>query len=215
MPLPQDSLILRGGCSCRAIRYKIDIPPASERPFRPPPDNLEQLPFILFCHCDDCRRATAGLVLSGIYTPTSMVTVSLLSCSPLTPSRVSSHNFADREENDARREWIPASEVFAPGTAPEDSFLTTYKSSEKVYRTFCRRCGTPLTCSMSPMPEKWPDMLDIMLGSIDREDLEKGYMVPDRQFWWNSGIAWFQKLYDGGERRISKHPSSSLSETVE
>ena len=213
MPLPEGPLTLHGGCSCRAIRYKIDIPPASQRPFNPSSENTIRLPYAVLCHCEDCRRATAGLFLSGFFTPAEMVKVSLLSRS--SPMLSSSIYYTNQAVGDAQREWVPATEVFAPGIAPSDSFLTTYKSSEAVYRTFCGRCGTPLTVSLYPMPESWPTMLDIMLGSMDREDLKDEYMAPERQFFWNSGITWVKELINQGNTSIIKHPSFNPSETAD
>ena len=212
MPLPQAPLTIRGGCNCRAIRYRIDIPAASERPLHPWSDKPVQLPNIVMCHCNDCRRATGGLTLSGLCTPTEMVNVSLLprtsSLPPLTNTRI------ELPDDDAQRDWVPASKVFAPSIAPEDSFLATYKSSEAVNRTFCVRCGTPLTYSRHPMREPWPEMLDILLGTVDRHDLGNDFMAPDRHVWWDMGIEWIQKIFDGGSN-MAKHPLSSLSDTIE
>ena len=212
MPLPPDPLTIRGGCNCRAIRYRIDIPPASQRPLHPWSDKPVHLPNIVICHCNDCRRATANLALAGLCTPTDMVSVSLLPRSstlpPLSSVRV------ELPDDNAARDWVPASTVFAPSIAPPDSFLTIYKSSEAVSRTFCARCGTPLTFSRYPMREPWPEMLDILLGTVDRRDLENSYMAPDRHIRWNTGIEWVRRLFNGGSV-MAKHPLSNLSDTVE
>jgi len=52
------------------------------------------------------------------------------------------------------------------------------------------------------MPGPWPDMLDILLGTTNREDLEKcadeqeggrGILQPDLQLWCDYGIPWLKK----------------------
>ena len=181
---------------CRAIRYKIDIPPVSQRPLRPGSEKPTPLPYTIFCHCDDCRRATASLVLSGFFVPKDMVSVSLQSRSSPPPSKVS--KALDPVYDDAIRSWVPASEVFAPVAATADSFLALYKSSEMVYRYFCARCGTNVCITRYPMREHWPQMLDVLLGSIDRGDLKNELLVPDKHVFWESGVPWFTKLLDEG-----------------
>ena len=190
---------------CRAIRFKIDVPPVLERPLRPSSETPTHLPYTIFCHCDDCRRATGSLVLSGFYVPKDMVSVSLQSRSAPSPSKIS--KVIDPVYDDVYRSWVPASEVFAPSTAPADSFLASYKSSEKVYRYFCGRCGTNIACCRHPMPEYWPQMLDILLGSIDRGDLKNEYLVPDKHVFWEKGVPWFTKLLDEGSKVIPKDSS--------
>ena len=62
------------------------------------------------------------------------------------------------------------------------------------------------------MREPWPEMLDIVLGTVDREDLEKGFMVPDRHIAWGLGIDWVKELFGG---KLVKHPKSHLEDVVE
>ena len=190
---------------CRAIRYKIDVPPVSQRPLRPGSENPTHLPITIFCHCDDCRRATASLVLSGFFVPKDMVSVSLQSRSSPPPSKIS--KAIDPIYDDANRSWVPASEVFAPSTTIADSFLSAYKSSDFVYRYFCARCGTNIACFRHPMPEHWPQMLDVLLGGIDREDLKNDFLIPDKHVFWESGVPWFTKLLDEGNAKIPKDSS--------
>ena len=187
MPLPPEAFTVHGSCNCRPVRYRVDIPGITERPLHPWSNESVHLPFIVFCHCNDCRRATASLTMTGFCAPIDMVSVSILPRSsplpPLTAVRV------EPPDDNTERLWIPAVEVFAPSTAPSDSFLATYKSSEAVNRTFCARCGTPLTYSRYPVREPWPDKLDMYLGTVDRQDLEREYMAPDRHVWWNYRIS--------------------------
>ena len=38
------------------------------------------------------------------------------------------------------------------------------------------------------MPEGWPEMLDILMGTIDREDLVKQNLRLEIHFLWEKGI---------------------------
>ena len=57
------------------------------------------------------------------------------------------------------------------------------------------------------MPEHWPQMLDILLGSADREDLKNDFLVPDEHVFWENGVPWFTKLLDEGSTHIPKDSS--------
>ena len=63
-----------------------------------------------------------------------------------------------------------------------------------------------------PMPDGWPDMLDIVLGTVDREDLELDSLVPERQLWWDKGISWVQKFSESGAMTLPKHPLYKINE---
>lgn len=87
--------------------------------------------------------------------------------------------------------WMPAADILKPDSVlvlPKNSFLAAYESSEGVVRTFCACCGTNVILSMYPMPERWPEKLCISLGTVDREDLEKTELEPERHVWWDIGI---------------------------
>lgn len=117
------------------------------------------------------------------------------------------------EHNDGP--WVPAMEVLkADGSGAEGSTLCFYGSSPKRSRTFCGHCGTNLTYTVFPMVEGWPDLFDTLLGTVDREDVEKEWMAPERQCWWSKGVPWVQKLVDGG-LGIPRHPTVKLGEIIE
>lgn len=208
MPLPKEALIVNGGCNCGAVRYKLTIPEFSQRPLHPysPKDDRGdevRLPFTCIDHCNDCRRATGNLLPLWICVPIAFVTASLT-------KRSSANTELDpilRQQAPAepRGPWAPATELFLPGPANSDSFLSFYRSSALRTRSFCGRCGTYLAYSVNPMPEGWPDMLDISLGSIDREDLDGEAMIPERQVWWDCGIDWVRKLSVDGAKRLPIH----------
>lgn len=63
-------------------------------------------------------------------------------------------------------------------------------------------------------------MLDILVGTIDRADLEKDYMRPERQLWCNRGVPWIRdmatngaKSVDGGE--VPRHPLTKIDKISE
>jgi hypothetical protein len=60
----------------------------------------------------------------------------------------------------------------------------SYRSSEKVVRTFCGRCGTALTYQRIDLP----DSIDITLGSLD--DPEQ--LNPQDHTWTESRISWIR-----------------------
>jgi len=57
-----------------------------------------------------------------------------------------------------------------------------YKSSSQVTRTFCGRCGSPLTYRTADAP----DRVDVMICSLD----DPGSVVPSFHVWVNEKVAW-------------------------
>ena len=92
--------------------------------------------------------------------------------------------------------------------------LRVYENSPNRTRTFCGHCGTNLTYTIFPMVEGFPDIFDTILGTIDGEDLEKGWLAPDRHLWWEKGIPWVQALTTVG-LELPKHPTFKVSEFVQ
>ncbi len=214
MPLPAGPLIIEGGCNCRAIRYKIDIPAINDRPLHfsggseSHPEKVH-LPLVAIHHCNDCRRATGSILPFWICTPISMVSTSCIA---------RSSNSSDQHKADttpSSKGWHPAADIFAPGTASESTFLTFYESSEGRRRSFCGRCGTNLAYAIFPTPEGWPDMLDVVLGTVGREHLEGHHLAPERQLWWDCGVDWIRQLSNEGVGHLVKHPSYDVGEVVQ
>ncbi|MCJ1476366.1 hypothetical protein MMC13_005032 [Lambiella insularis] len=214
MPLPSTPLTIRGGCNCRAIRFQISIPALLQRPLHPWSDGEVHLPMVAIDHCNDCRRATGSVIPLWICAPTELVSASCLRRSDASPPTEPSTANAAAEAEGTRR-WRPAAEVFQPGPASSETFLTSYHSSEGVTRTFCGRCGTNLTYARHPMPHGWPAMLDIVLGTVDREDLEGEWMQPERHCWWDRGIGWVRRLVEAGDGGLPRHPAAKVTERVE
>ena len=214
MPLPPTALTINGGCNCGAVRYKISIPDLDKRPLHASStsDNPVFLPIVVTDHCNDCRRATASILPAWICSPITMVTGSLVLRSKLPPLTKPARRKDQFQEE--RGPWLPAVDVFNPGPASNDSFLTFYESSEGRRRSFCGRCGTNLAYTAWPMPEGWLDMLDIILGTVDRAALETSSLEPERQLWWDYGIEWVKALTDRGVAGLPKHPSYHVNEII-
>ncbi|EGU89193.1 hypothetical protein FOXB_00287 [Fusarium oxysporum f. sp. conglutinans Fo5176] len=82
MPLPNEPVKVTGGCSCGAVRYRINVPALEDRPLNPfaPPAFGIKLPGAITCHCNDCRRSTGSFLATGILDiPAPMLTVSAMS----------------------------------------------------------------------------------------------------------------------------------------
>lgn len=57
-------------------------------------------------------------------------------------------------------------------------------------------------------------MLDIWLGTVDREDLEKDYMSPERMLWCDMGVPWIRKLATSGGGGMPCHPLTKIDKLV-
>ncbi len=68
--------------------------------------------------------------------------------------------------------------------------------------------------SMYPYPEPWPEMLDVWIGSVDQEDLEKDWLVPERHLWYYIGVEWIRKFGSEGSGGVPKHGTYLVSEVV-
>lgn len=66
------------------------------------------------------------------------------------------------------------------------------------------------------MVEGFPDIFDTVLGTVDREDLERECMKPERQCWWSMGVPWVQDLgMPNGGLDGPRHPTFRVDEGVE
>jgi hypothetical protein len=59
---------------------------------------------------------------------------------------------------------------------------TEYRSSKPVLRTFCPRCGTPLTY----WHERWPAEISLTLGSVDNPNVIR----PTDHTWMSEAVSW-------------------------
>ena len=207
MPLPKTAFAIHGGCGCGAIRYTVNVPEFSCRPQNPyrthgvKLDEDLRLPMVTVDHCNDCRRATGAILPMGLVTEISTVE---MTCEM-------------RSDPETRKE-MSAEELFNFETiADHDVFLTCYKSSEKRSRWFCGRCGSSLAYTIDPgaVPSEWgwPKMLDLWLGTVDREDLDDGdNLAPERQMWCDKGVGWIRRFARNG---IPEHPLTKMDHVID
>ncbi len=210
MTFTKEPITINGGCNCKAVRYKVSVPPFSERPpnpYRTPGTDVGDLriPMSVICHCNNCRSAMGTILPMAIVTVLSTVSIA---CKPR------NSNARNSEET-----WRPAAEVFDhTNKTLDDVFLAHYESSQGRSRWFCGRCGTNLAYTIHPgvVPEEWgwPKMLDIWLGTVDRKELEAEGMVPERMLWCDFGIDWIRKWSIRGGGGIPEHPTTKIDEMV-
>ena len=215
MPLPREALVINGGCNCGAVRYRVAVPTLADRPLHPlaPAESPVPMPFLALDHCNDCRKATASILPAWVCAPMDMCTVSLVAASRAMRATKAGARAGQPEEQ--RDPWIPAKNVFTPDPLPAntDHLLKCYESSEERWRWFCSRCGTNVAYTAS-MPEGFPSMLDITLGSVDRKDLDSEALVPERHLWWDYGIDWIRRLATKGYGALPIHPDYRIADTV-
>lgn len=200
MPLPSSPLSINGGCHCKAIRYRVSIPEESKRPIHPTLKDTKsescRQPYIGICHCNSCRTAIGTILPAWLCLPAEMVEVAC-------PSE------ADK--------YRPGLEMLAPADEIDQvNTIKLYHSSPKISRSFCRNCGTNISCYEKPA-EGGRHVIDICLGTIDRSDLDKEFMIPERQLWWDDGIGWVKNMTVGKAdvEHAPRHPAGKVGEEVE
>ena len=192
------------------------MPPYAERPqtiYKTPGADIGdlRLPAVYMDHCNDCRRATSSILPMGFVAVTDTVRASVLS------SPAEGDYAFTISDND--REWLPASLVFdSHNPKLQELNLALYKSSPGRSRWFCQRCGTMVAYSVDegviPKEWGWPKMLDIWLGTVDREDLQEDYMKPERMLWCEKGVPWIRELAKNGAGGIPEHPLTKIDKVV-
>jgi hypothetical protein len=230
--LPPTALALTGGCLCRAIRYTINIPEISLRPFHPsaaptpsqtPSGNFEslgtRLPLIELDHCTSCRLAAGSIVQSWIVAPKSWVEWKLIA--KLGPSHQDTNKIVPKPSEEEYKIYS-AVEIIEPSEdLLKSTYLSQFTSSENVHRAFCSRCSTSLTyCFTGPKPG-WtlPERnFDVALGTLDKECLEIEGVKPERHSWWSDGISWFKKMVREGDRvggmRLVRHETGAVNKVM-
>jgi hypothetical protein len=193
MPLPNHPFTINGGCNCGSIRYRLNIPQFEERPLSVYCDEHAKsekirFPQVMLDHCNDCRRAT------GCLTPIWIATI-------VPYLEFSIQGPGERNENLG---------------IETDLSLRWYKSSENGFRGSCSTCGTSLCYPSISLQESWPDMVDILLGTIDKEDLENDWWKPEREIWWDMGIPWIRDLMRDGtiKEDMPRHPLWKMNHHV-
>jgi hypothetical protein len=212
---PKEAFALNGGCNCGAIRYKLAFPAESERHISLPASKSNgqgdiRMPQTAVCFCNDCRRSSGNLVLFAVMSPMEQTNFSLLSKS--TPLQ--------RLDFPATGPFLdPIPSPVGETTYLVDTYLGLYQSSNKAIRAFCSKCGTPVMYVYTPRPlppGATTGGLDIYLGTVDREDLEKLGGL-DRFVNCEIAIDWVKNLFgkDGlvNERTVW-HQGTDMSEFI-
>lgn len=57
-------------------------------------------------------------------------------------------------------------------------------------------------------------MLDIWLGTVDREVLEKEWMKPERMLWCEKGVTWIREFARNGAGGVPEHPLTKIDQHV-
>lgn len=207
MPLPKTAFAIHGGCNCAAIRYTVNVPEFSSRPQNPyrthgaKLDEDLRLPMVAVDHRNDCRQGTGAILpMAFIAEIGTVFTKCVMRSDPKT------------------RKEITAEELFNSEIVTEhDVFLTFYKRSEECSRWFCGRCGTNIAYMTEPaavLPEwGWPKMLELWLGTVDREDFgNDDDLAPERQLWCQSGVDWIKRFARNG---VPEHPLSRIDHVID
>jgi hypothetical protein len=200
--LPNTPFEVRGGCFCNAITYTISIPALAsrpllrepaKRPFGPQTAGTERLPLISIDHCNSCRRVAGGIVQVWF----------------ICPQKWAAFLLASRSDVEERITSKPPAEVLRPSKELEETtFVKGFNSSEHAHRTFCGRCGTPLSFLYSgdddemANEENWGPHFDIALGTFDKESTEIEGMRPGRQGWYAEAIPWVKQVLEEGGKSL-------------
>ena len=218
MTLPKSPFTIAGGCNCGPIRYKVNVPEFEERPVLTYCDahaisNDVRFPRVLIDHCNDCRRATGSLIGLVLCLPIPFLEFSV--AAPYIGKYP-----ADRSDiRDEGRKWTGGSEFLRPEdlVAGKHAPLKIYRSSPRILRGFCDNCGTMMLYRPIKFPEGWIESCDIWMGTFDKSDLEKEWMKPECELWWDMGIPWVREMVRDGTVKVDmpRHPQWQTNHFVE
>jgi hypothetical protein len=192
-------------------------------------------PLVSLDHCESCRRASGGIVQCWAICPAEWIHWRFLlrdQDAETNSGQETVSNFK-HDENIEEKPHISLSTLDAvtprtpkkgaiktdtsnPSLSPTaQTFITHVNSSPDAYRSFCARCGTNLTFFYDrPESSLMPPIVDITVGSLDSESLEK--IRPDRHGWWDDGTEWIKKLLREGDGGVLiRHPTGRLNSAVD
>lgn len=128
----------------------------------------------------------------------------------------------DATGDSQRPPYVPAHGILSGVESTSGTWLRVFCSTNKkvdgwdvdkhIYRSFCGRCGTNIAYLIYPMPFKFRDMIDVVVGTVDRADMEQPWMQPERQLWHNYGVPWIKDVVKDMDGPI--HPSFSTAEFI-
>ncbi|KAL3963400.1 hypothetical protein ACCO45_000404 [Purpureocillium lilacinum] len=189
MVFPNESFTARGGCQCKAVRYRVSVPAFQERAsapgLLPGMKSAEdvRLPMSTVCHCNSCRGATGQLAAFGIAFEKAHVELSIV-------TRAGAESGLPL---DGDRHWASAVALLDDQEQLEKLSVSLYDSSSRRRKIFAPEWG-------------WPDAMAIMTPTIDREFLSKDWWKPERATWTACGIPWVRDLARGGLSGLIEHP---------
>jgi hypothetical protein len=238
--LSSQALKLTGGCFCNAIRYTIHVPDLSSRPLipgaLPTPTGRDKdgkttqvetrFPLVGLDHCESCRRSCGGLVQCWCIVPVAWVQFRLRKVDV----DAAKGGTDDGASSNAELDNLPTLEIVGKAALTSsvlklaETTLGIYNSSTDTYRTFCKRCGTSLTfCHDADRGPEWTlgPLVDVAVGTLDRECLEMEGLRAERHGWWGDGVDWIKRMVWEGSKDVGggcgliRHPTGRLSGKVE
>ncbi|KAH8897173.1 hypothetical protein GQ53DRAFT_743000 [Thozetella sp. PMI_491] len=209
MPFPSEPLVLRGGCNCTAVRWRMSLPSHSERAPNPYHTRTKdigdvRLPTAGICHCDGCRRASGSIGTYAFITDMATLELSILARDKVPDPKA--------DDNGERPPYVPALSLLdEPATADLSGlWLMHYESSPMRNRWFCGRCGTQLGVAVSKAAipqELWsPRVITLCGGSTDRDLLENAWCQPDHVMDCSIAIPWMRHFVKSGAQGAQEHP---------
>ncbi|KAL2402561.1 hypothetical protein ABEF93_001104 [Exophiala dermatitidis] len=217
--LPKDALTLTGGCYCKAIRYRINVPAWDHRPAVPgaldtpisPSESVPtKLPVVDIDHCNTCRQVSGAMVQCWFICPVSWVEWDL--------QPKPSHPDGDQGEREHEKTiTLSTPEAVGPdrqGQSRPSTHVGRFCCTDRATRAFCSRCGTHLSYLNHARLNTPAAFVDVTVGSFDRESLELA--KPDRHGWWDFGVDWIQSLLTKGDGGfLIRHHTGDLTKAVE
>jgi hypothetical protein len=130
-----------------------------------------------------------------------------------------------------RPPYVPAVDVLTPGVEGSKNtwlhFFHSFMCNEHLSRSFCGRCGSPVSVHyrptkefMGPMfvqPEGWTDVVDIFLGSVDKHILNKeDWLEVRHEVNLECAVDWAKKrMLSGSVPGTTFHKEFVIGEKVE
>lgn len=57
-------------------------------------------------------------------------------------------------------------------------------------------------------------MMDIVVGTVDRDYLDGEALMPERHLWWDSGVGWIRDFAVRGSDSLPIHPTHKVDESI-
>jgi hypothetical protein len=209
MPLPSEPITLRGGCSCKAVRWRMSLPEASERAlniYHSPGADIGdvRLPTAAICHCNGCRQAVCALGAYGFTTDMATMELSIFPKTTV-PNTKNVHD-------ETRPAYVSALSVLdePQNTDISGLWLSHFESLPHRNRWFCGRCGTQLGMAPSkeslPASFRLPRIMSLWAATMDRDLLQNDWCRPEHIMNCSIAIPWVRDYVRNGEKNAQEHP---------